>query len=284
MKEGTVEANGVTFAYLEAGDGPLVLLLHGFPDNAMTWDRVMHSLAEAGYRVVAPFMRGYPPTGIPADGRYDSAVLAGDVAGLIEALGDDLAYAVGHDWGAIATYGAVALYPEKIRRAVGIAIGHLGGLVRIFERPDLLHHAFHVWLFQVPGLSEQAVRHDDFAMIDYLWKLWSPGIEDAGHIKSVKETLSAPGAVEAALGYYRAILQFPLTHPELSQKVQFQPATVPTLTVFGGNDPGFARAEDDGRFFAAEHRVERVEGAGHFVQREQPEELTRLLLEWLKGS
>jgi pimeloyl-ACP methyl ester carboxylesterase len=80
MRERTVEANGVTFAFLELGEGPLVLLFHGFPDNALTWDRVMPSLAEAGYRTVAPFMRGYPPTGVPPDGRYDAAALGDDVA------------------------------------------------------------------------------------------------------------------------------------------------------------------------------------------------------------
>ena len=104
MKEGSVEANGLTFRYLEEGEGPLVLLLHGFPDNAMTWDRVMPGLADAGYRAVAPFMRGYPPSEIPADGRYDAAALAGDVAALIDALNDGRpAFVMGHDWGAIAT-------------------------------------------------------------------------------------------------------------------------------------------------------------------------------------
>src|SRR5947209_18552057 len=103
MGQGTIRANGLEFAYVEQGDGPLVLLLHGFPDNALTWDRVAPVLADAGYRTVAPFMRGYPPTAQPADGRYDPAALAADIAGLVDALnGGEPAFVVGHDWGAIA--------------------------------------------------------------------------------------------------------------------------------------------------------------------------------------
>src|SRR5881396_3267060 len=117
MSEGSVQANGITFTYLEEGEGRLVLLLHGFPDNAATWDRVMPSLVDAGYRTVAPFMRGYPPTAIPSDARYDAAALADDVAGLVDALSPgEPAFVVGHDWGAMATCSAVALQPDKIRR------------------------------------------------------------------------------------------------------------------------------------------------------------------------
>jgi len=283
IRERSVDANGLRFAYIEGGEGPLVLVLHGFPDTAWTWSHVMPSLIDAGYRVVAPFMRGYPPTDIPRDGRYDPAALGDDVAGLIDALnGGEPAFVVGHDWGAMATYAAIGLHPEKLRRAVTIAIGHPGAVARIFERPDLLRHAFHVWLFQIPGFSEHAVRHDDLAMIDYLWNLWSPGIADADHIKNVKETLAQPNAVEAAIGYYRALLQFPLTHPDESRRIQFEQATVPTLTVYGSNDPGSSLAEDEGRFFTAEHRVAIVDGAGHFVQRERPDALSTLVLDWLK--
>jgi pimeloyl-ACP methyl ester carboxylesterase len=284
INEGNVQANGLQFSYLEAGEGPLVLLLHGFPDNALTWDRVMPALVDAGYRAVAPFMRGYPPTTIPADGRYDPAALADDVAGLVDVLNDgEPALVVGHDWGALTTYAAVTLHPEKISRAVAIAIGHPGGTPRIFEHPHLLQHAFHFWLFQLPVFAEVAVRTNDFALIDYLWHLWSPGHEDPDHIKGVKETLAQPNAVEAAIGYYRAFPQFPLKYPDLAQRIQFEPLTRPTLTVFGGNDPARVLAEGDEAFFAGEHRTEVIEGAGHFVQREQPEALTKLVLEWLKG-
>ena len=283
IRERSVEANGLRFACLEAGDGPLVLLLHGFPDIASTWTHVIPVLTDSGYRVVAPFMRGYPPTDIPRDGRYDPAALGDDAAGLVDALNDgEPAFVVGHDWGALATYAAINLHPERFRRAVTIAIGHPGNVTRILARPDLLHRVFHFWLFQVPGFSEQAVANDDFAMIDYLYELWSPGIEDADHIKRVKETLAQPGTLEASLGYYRAMLQFPLTHPEESQRVQFGKTTVPTLTVFGGNDPGHELSAEEDSFYEAEHRFEVVPDAGHFVQRERPERLTKLILDWFE--
>jgi pimeloyl-ACP methyl ester carboxylesterase len=283
MLEGSVEANGLKFAYLEEGSGPLVLLLHGFPDNAITWQRVIPALAEHKYRAVAPCMRGYAPTTAPQDGRYDPAALADDVAGLIDALNDgEPAFVVGHDWGASATYAAMALHPRKIRRAVTIALGPPGSWVRILERPELLRHAFHFWLFQIPGIAESAVSANNFALIEYLWKLWSPGHQDPEHIKRVKETLAWPNAVEQALGYYRAVLQFPVTHPEIARRMQAEPLTVPTLLVVGGNDRGHEMSEGQERHFAGEYRREVVAGAGHFVQREQAEVLTRLIVDWLK--
>jgi pimeloyl-ACP methyl ester carboxylesterase len=283
MREGSVEANGLRFAYVEEGEGPLVLLLHGFPDNALTWDRVMPQIAEGGYRAVAPYTRGYPPSAAPADGRYDPAARADDVAGLIEVLGSgEPACVVGHDWGASAAYTAMVFHPERIRRAVTIAIGPPGGTVRIFERPDLLHFAFHFWLFQVPVYSELAVRANDFAMIDYLWSLWSPGIDDVEHVKRVKATLGEPNAVEQALGYYRAMLQFPMTHPDLAQRMLSEPLAVPTMLVMGDGEAGMLGGTgDEAKFFSAEFRSEVVPGAGHFVQREQPAALSRLILEWL---
>ena len=115
---GRATANGVTFQYLEMGRGPLVLCLHGFPDNAYTYTDLLPVLAAAGFRGVAPFMRGYAPTTPAPDGRYQSVLLAQDAVALIAALGAERAFLVGHDWGAAATYGAAALAPERIERIV----------------------------------------------------------------------------------------------------------------------------------------------------------------------
>ena len=124
MEPAFVEANGLRIAYLEAGKGPLVLLLHGFPDTAHTWDRALPALADAGFRAVAPFMRGYHPTAIPADGAYDSDTLAADAVALITALGEEQAIVVGHDWGASAAYGAATIAPERVKKLVVLAIPH----------------------------------------------------------------------------------------------------------------------------------------------------------------
>jgi pimeloyl-ACP methyl ester carboxylesterase len=238
VSEGRVEANGIRFAYLEAGEGPLTLLLHGFPDDAWTWSRQVDALAGEGYRAVAPFMRGYPPTRIPADGRYDAEALAGDVAGLIDALSDKPAYVVGNDWGAIATYAAMALHPEAIRRAAIVAVGHPATFLKTVLHPEQVHHIFHFWFFQTGELASGAVRANDLAFIDYLWELWSaPGHDDREHLERLKrETLGQDGVVEAGLGYYPDLLNLPATHPEVAARMQGRIA-VPTLTIFGSAHP-----------------------------------------------
>jgi pimeloyl-ACP methyl ester carboxylesterase len=278
----TVEANGIEFGYVEAGEGPLALLLHGFPDNAWTYEHQLDPLAAAGYRAVAPFMRGYAPTQIPLDERYDAEALAGDVAGLVRALGEESAYVIGNDWGGIATYSAMALHPDVVRRAVVINIGHPATFLPTLLNPRQVHHIFHFWFFQLEELAPPAVRHDDFAFLDYLWDYWSAeGHEYREHLDRVKrETLAGDGRLEAALGYYRALLSFPQTHPEAAERIQGK-TRVPTLTIFGDEDPARELSEEEHVNFDAEYRLEIVEGAGHFVHREQPEEVNRLVVDWL---
>jgi len=108
-----VDANGIRFGYLESGKGPLVLLVHGFPDTAHSWDVVRPALGEAGFRAVAIFTRGYAPSSIPRDGRYDSDTLGRDLLALVQALGEERAVIVGHDWGASAAYSAATLDPSR---------------------------------------------------------------------------------------------------------------------------------------------------------------------------
>jgi pimeloyl-ACP methyl ester carboxylesterase len=279
ITQASVEANGIRFGYLEAGNGPLVLLMHGFPDDAWTWSHQLPALAAAGYRAVAPFMRGYPPTAPAPDGAYDMVALGGDVAALIRALDGGPAYVVGHDWGAIATYGAIATNPEVIERAAVIAIGHPSTFATVLADPAQAHRGFHIWYFQLERIAE-VVRATDFAIVDYLWQLWSHGHEDRAHIERVKrETLAPEGALEAALSYYSALSRLRF-QPEIVAQVT-QPVSVPLLAIFGGNDPGATVSEGQEVNFTGPYRREIVDGAGHFVQRERPEETSRLLLEWL---
>ena len=280
-RQGSVEANGIEFAFLEAGEGPLVLLLHGFPDNPWTWESQVEALAEGGYRAVAPFMRGYPPTQIPSDGRYDAEALAADVASLVRSLGDGPARVVGSDWGGIATYAAMALHPEAIKRSVVVNVGHPATFVATLGHPRQIHHIFHFWFFQLGELASAAVRAGDLGFVDYLWDYWSgPAHQDRDHIERVKrETLAPEGALEAALGYYPALLNFPATHPETAQRIQ-GPTPVPTLAIFGEQDPPRELSEGEHVHFSGGYRFELVEGAGHFVHRERPDEVNRLVLDW----
>lgn len=119
FKTGTVQANGIRFHFLEAGAGPLALCLHGFPDSPWTYRYLLPELAKAGYRTVAPFMRGYAPTEVPADARYQTSALAADVVALHRALGGDgKSVLIAHDWGSVAAFGAAAQAPERWRRCV----------------------------------------------------------------------------------------------------------------------------------------------------------------------
>lgn len=128
-KVSTVAANGVKFGIIEEGAGPLVLLMHGFPDTAHTWDHARPAIAAAGFRAVSPFMRGYAPTEVPADGRYDTDTLGADTLALITALGEKHAIVVGHDWGASAAYSAATLGPAQVRLLVTLAIPHPASIV-----------------------------------------------------------------------------------------------------------------------------------------------------------
>jgi len=196
-----VTANGVRFCYLEQGSGPLVLLLHGFPDTAYTWDATLPALASAGYRAVAPFMRGYHPTEVPADGKYDTDTLAADAVALITALGAERAVVVGHDWGASAAYGAAAVAPERVRLLVAVAIPHPKS---IRPSPRLLWRMRHLLTLRGGRAVARATR-DDFAMIDELVQRWSPTWQvPAGETAHVKQAFRHPGSLDAALGYYRA--------------------------------------------------------------------------------
>ncbi|GDY50476.1 hypothetical protein SVIO_010990 [Streptomyces violaceusniger] len=125
-----INANGLDFGYFEAGpaDAPLALCLHGFPDSAHSWRHLLPALAGAGYHAVAPFMRGYAPSGIPADGAYQAGAIAADANALHEAFGGDGdAVLIGHDWGAIAAYGATGSAPERWRRAVTMSVPRWAG-------------------------------------------------------------------------------------------------------------------------------------------------------------
>jgi pimeloyl-ACP methyl ester carboxylesterase len=277
--QGETDANGMRFAFLEAGTGPLVLLLHGFPDNAWTWDYQLSALADAGYRAVAPYLRGYPPSEVPSD-PFDVEDIAQDAHALIGALGADSAYVVGHDWGALATMNLAAVHPGSVRRAVSIGAGHPRTLVEIFQSPEQLHYAFHVWLFQLEAFAGVALRHNDFALVDYLWKHWSSQPPDPAHVAQVKKALAEPGVVDALLSYYRGLVRIPSNKPQFFAQIS-QNIQTPMLVVYGGDDPARAISENERQYFAGEYRREVVPGAGHFVHRERPEDLTHLVLEWL---
>lgn len=262
----TVAANGLEVAYLERGlergEGPLVVLLHGFPDTAYTWEPTMDALAAAGFRAVAPFMRGYFPTAIPADAAYDSDTLGRDALALIDALGGS-AILVGHDWGASAAYSAAALGPEKISRLVTLAIPHPKS---IRATPAMAWKLRHFVALRRKSIVDK-MRADNFAYIDELWRRWSPAWTEipASETAPAKAAFAHPGCLEAACAYYKAL---GVRLPPGSRKN----ITIPTVAIAGEHD-GIMRPRDFEKArhcFESSYEVIQVPG-GHFMHREHPE-------------
>jgi pimeloyl-ACP methyl ester carboxylesterase len=279
MEPRFVQANGLRFAYLEQGEGPLVLLVHGFPDTAHTWDRALGELARAGFRAVAPFQRGYHPTEIPANGPFDSDTLGRDVLALIDALGGAPAIVVGHDWGASAAYSAGGLGPEKLRLLVTLAIPHPRS---IRPTPITMWRLRHFLPLRRRGAPAK-IRAGNFAYIDKLWQRWSPEWREipASETAPVKAAFAQPGSLEAACGYYRAIsTQLP--------EGQRRKISVPTVAFAGEHDLVPPRAFEKARnCFTSSYEVVQVPG-GHFMHREHPDvfasELVRVVREHAPSS
>jgi len=288
FRRGAVQANGVRFATIEAGDGPLVLCLHGFPDHAYSFRHQLPALAAARFRAVAPFMRGYAPTEIPPDGRYQSAVLAQDTLALIDALGYSSASIFGHDWGAIAANGAAILAPEKVSKLATAAVPHGPSVLNAFLSDyDQQRRSWYMFFFQSP-FADAAVAHDNFRFIERLWQDWSPGWHyPAEEMTALKETFGAPGVLQAALGYYRATLNPANQDPALAEiqtQISMSPVTVPSLVFHGARDGCMSVDLLEGMeaLFPAGLRKVVVEEAGHFLHQEKPDEVNRILIEFLR--
>ena len=308
IRTGQVKANGVDFHFLEAGwpesdtlepekleadtleakKKPLVLCMHGFPDNPETYQYLMPLLAEAGYRVVAPYQRGYAPTSPAPDGRYDSALLGLDVVALIDELGDGKAAAViGHDWGGFATYAAAAFAPEKIAKIVSIGIAHPGALLgQLGLNYEVIKGGWHAYFFQMPG-AEKAVANNDYEFLEKWWHDASPEYDiPEAIIESVRATFRCEGTVEAALNYYRHTFNPAGRDPKLAELTEkiMGPTSVPCLAFHGTRDrPGRLETFEnmDSLFTAGLEKVV-LEGTGHFVHLERPSEVNRRIIRFLK--
>jgi pimeloyl-ACP methyl ester carboxylesterase len=280
----------ITQAVLEDGppDGPLALLLHGFPDTAATWRHLMPLLASDGYHVVAPYLRGYGPTEVPSDGCYQTGALVADALALHAALGgDSRAVVVGHDWGAMAAYGAAAFAPSSFRRVVGMAVPPFGALLGGIFTYAQLKRSFYIFFFQSP-LADGVVAADDLDFVARLWGDWSPGYDASFDLAEVRASLGSPERLSAAIGYYRAMLDPSLQSPALAseQAAVAMPVPQPTLYVHGLDD-GALGAELVGEhvlsFLGAGSELMTVEGAGHFVHLEQPDEVNARVRAFLAG-
>ena len=233
-----VTANGIDFAYLEAGDGPLALCLHGYPDSANTWRHLLPRLAVAGFHAVAPFNRGYAPTSLAPDGRYQCGVLGVDANALHEALGGDgEAVLIGHDWGAMGAYSAAGIEPERWRRLVAMALPPGPVTAQGFFDYEQLRRSWYMF-FQLSALSDLVVGMNDFEFIKRLWSDWSPGFDGATDVRHFIDAMATPAHLTAALSYYRHTLQPDLQDPELAhaQSKTLEMPPQPMMVLHGRND------------------------------------------------
>jgi pimeloyl-ACP methyl ester carboxylesterase len=276
VRSATVRANGLQFGVLEAGSGPLALCLHGFPDAAYTWRHLLPALAGAGFHAVAPFMRGYAPTAVPADGAYHLGALVADAVALHEVLGGDGdAVLIGHDWGAEAAYGAAAFAPDRWRRLVTLAVPPAALDEVLFSDYEQLKRSFYLFMFRDPaGLAETAVARDDLAFLDKLWRDWSPEFQSGEHLARVKDCLRQPANLAAALGYYRAAVD---------QEAAARQAPQPTLYLHGARDGciGVDLVRGAERLLAPSSRMIVIDEAGHFLHLEEPGQVNDHILSWV---
>ncbi len=285
----TLHANDLSFSALTAGSGPVVLCLHGFPDNLRSFRHQLQALADVGFRAIAPAIRGYEPSSLSKDGDYHLVRMAEDVVAWIDELGEERVHLVGHDWGALIGYAAAALAPERLLSLTTLAIPHPGGMRRdgLPKLPSQLLNSWYIFFFQLRGLADFAVSARDWKFIEKLWSEWSPGWElPQEELRAVKDTLAQPGVKRAALGYYRAMLGLPGEAARQTQALLDAPIQVPTLAFTGALDGCMDTRLHDlsmkARDFPAGFKVVRVEKAGHFLHQELPDEVNAVLIDWLR--
>lgn len=262
--------DGQRFVYADSGAGPLVVLIHGFPDTPFGWADTASALNAAGYRTVVPYLRGYHADTIVEGRRYRGEEIGADAVTLLDAIGADAAVLVGHDWGAAVTYRAAAIAPDRVRAVCGVGIPHPNV---IKPSPGLLWGARHFVTLALPTGARLA-RGNDFAYIDTLMRRWAPswsGPDRDAALKDVKRAFSDPAVLDAALAYYRDQRRGEL--PRLSQ---------PALVVGGTTDILDAAAfERSPEAFDGPCEVVIAEGAGHWPHREAADLFHERLLAWL---
>jgi pimeloyl-ACP methyl ester carboxylesterase len=263
-----------------AEDRGSVLYLHGFPDEPETATPLFDRLAAAGHRVIAPFLRGYSPS--PIEGPFSLEQLTRDVLAIVDVVHPDGAiHVIGHDWGAVITYALCASAPSRVRRAVTMAVPHPLRFLRALATATQLRRSWYMLFFQLPIAPGVAVRAMDQALIDRLWRDWSPNYALPARAREalrrcLRESDGAP------IEYYRAMTRPPLAALRRLRGPLAQRIDVPTLHLQGSDDGciGLDACDDAGAHFNAAFEQAVIEGAGHFLPQERPDEVARRASEW----
>lgn len=289
----SVTANGTRFHVASSGDGPLVLLLHGFPELWWAWRHQLTALAEAGYRAVAPDLRGYGGSDKPPRG-YDLITAAADMAGLIRSLGEADAVVVGHDWGGLVAWTLAAYFPKSVRRLAVVSAAHplqvrrrllsspLGGGPPLRLRG---RGAGHPLAFQLPLFPERQLVRDGASLVASLLESWSaPGWPDEDTARVYRRAMRIPSVAHCSLEYHRWLVRSTFRPDGFRYARRMRdPVGAPTLHLHGAADPCVpaGKARGAGRHVEAPYRWKVLEGAGHFPHEERPGAFSSELLGWL---
>lgn len=275
-----IRGDGVELHVARAGEGPPVVLLHGFPENWTSWRHQLAPLVDAGFSVFAPDLRGYRLSQRPAErSAYHLRHLVADVAALVQYTGHPRVHLVGHDWGGVIAWTFASEHPELLRRMVILNAPHLRIYLTKVRRPPQMLRSWYVYFFQLPMLPEWVLSAGGFAVLRQMFAR-TPARQGAfseEEIDGYIESLSPPGALTAALNYYRANLA--RSGAEMASTV----IEAETLVIWGERDPALGVGLLDGlEQVATQVRIERLANVGHWVQNEAPEEVNRLLLQFLQ--
>jgi pimeloyl-ACP methyl ester carboxylesterase len=277
-----VQANGLRFRTMVDGpaDGELFVLLHGFPEGAESWTKQVDALAKAGCLAVAPDLRGYGLTEAP-DGVEQYAIehLVGDVAGIIKAFGRSEAHVAGHDWGALVAWFFAARHPEMTKTLTVLSVAHPAALAeasRVDE--EQREKSRYVGLFLVEGKAESVLADDGYSRLRAMFALGpNPNAVPRAIVEHFARSLSRPGRLTAALNYYRANLGAGAgAWAALTQELKI---ATPTTLLWGDQDPALGRkaVEATARHVEGQFRLDVLQGAGHWLQFERPDEVSRAL-------
>lgn len=272
----TVEVAGEPFPVVDVGKGPAVLLLHGFPDSRFLWRHQVPVLVDAGYRVIAPDLRGFGDAPRPTELRaYRRPALVADTLGLLDALGLDRAHLVGHDWGASLSWRIAGSYPDRVDRLVACSVG--APMTPGWESAEQKEKSRYFEFFCRPGEAEAAIVADD-------WKVLRDWFHGQGDQERYLRDLARPGALTAGLNWYRGAF-VPLEPDETPwpSLPKWDKVRSPTLGVWGEDDPFLLEPQIAGSapFVDAPWRYERIRDAGHWLMLDQPAAFNRLLLDFL---
>jgi pimeloyl-ACP methyl ester carboxylesterase len=288
IRHRAVTASGLRFHVAEHGpaDGPLVLLLHGFPEFWWSWRHQLVALGDAGFHAVAPDLRGYGGTDKPPRG-YDAYTLANDVAGLVRALGHPDAWLVGHDWGGALAWATASLHPEIVNRLGIVSMPHLLRLQQELRGDwTQLRMSSYLGFFQMPKAPERRLRSG--RLVSELLHRWGgPGYPDEETEARCREAMAIPAAAHCALEYYRWSFRSQV-RPSGRRYLRLlaEGVHVPVLQLHGDLD-GCIRTETvhgSGAYAHAGYQLQVLEGLGHFPHEEAPELVSALLLDDVRGS